>query len=77
MTLTETRQPKTSRPDLPLTPRQKQIVSLVGKAYSNQQIALELNMSVNTVKNQLLRIFDRLRINDRVTLALMVERGQI
>jgi DNA-binding CsgD family transcriptional regulator len=41
----------------------------------NQEIALKLNLSEHTVRNYLLRIFDKLGISSRVELVLYAFSG--
>jgi len=53
-----------------LTPREEQVVALVAEGYGNRQIAEELNLSENTIKKYLFRIFDKLGISNRVELVL-------
>ncbi len=53
-----------------LTPREEQVVALVAEGFGNRQIAEELNLSKNTIKKYLFRIFDKLGISNRVELVL-------
>lgn len=53
-----------------LTPREEQVVALVAEGLGNRPIALELNLSQNTVKKYLFRIFEKLGISTRVELVL-------
>ena len=53
-----------------LTPRERQIASLVAQGNRYKVIAKRLQISDQTVRNHLRNIFDKLRINDRVQLAL-------
>lgn len=43
-----------------LTPRQRQIIGLVGGGLSNQQIGEALGIRIQTVKNQLVSVYERL-----------------
>lgn len=45
---------------LSLTPRQRQIIRLVGGGLSNRQIAEALGIRIQTVKNQLACVYERL-----------------
>lgn len=53
-----------------LTPREEQVVALVAEGLGNRQIATELNLSENTVKKYLFRIFEKLGVSTRVELVL-------
>jgi DNA-binding NarL/FixJ family response regulator len=53
-----------------LTPREEQVVALVAEGLGNRQIAIELNLSQNTVKKYLFRIFEKLGVSTRVELVL-------
>ena len=49
-----------------LTPREREILALVGTGRSNAQIAAELFISENTVKTHVGRVFDKLGVHERV-----------
>jgi DNA-binding NarL/FixJ family response regulator len=54
-----------------LSNQEKKVVFLIVKSLKNSQIAQELNIKERTVKQHLSNIYEKLNINDRVTLALM------
>lgn len=56
-----------------LTEREFEVSLLVSEGKSNQEIASKLNLSVRTVKNHLSHIFEKLNINDRLSLALLLK----
>ena len=58
------------RDNVPLSFREKQVVSLVSQGYRNKEIAERMFISEQTVKNHLHNIFDKLGISDRLELAL-------
>lgn len=59
-----------------LTPRERQIVSLIVTGASNKGIARALGLNEQTIKNHLRKIFDKLQVANRVELALTaVEKG--
>ena len=49
-----------------LTPKQQEIAKLVAVGFSNQDIADELGLCKDSVKNTNRRIFDRLGVYNRV-----------
>jgi Response regulator containing a CheY-like receiver domain and an HTH DNA-binding domain len=53
-----------------LTPREVEILTLIGTGVSNQQIARSLGLSVKTVQNHVSRILDKLHAADRTSAAL-------
>ena len=55
-------------PDSRLTPtrREIQVLKLVANGLSNKEIALQLDIAENTVKNHLLNMFERLGFYNRV-----------
>jgi DNA-binding CsgD family transcriptional regulator len=59
-----------------LSAREKQIVDLVADGLGNREIAEKLNISEHTVKNYLLRIFDKVGVSNRVELVLYAMRGR-
>jgi DNA-binding NarL/FixJ family response regulator len=56
--------------DETLTPRESEIVHLVGKGLGNKEIARELGVSVTTVRTHLSRVYGKLEQGSRVELAL-------
>ena len=58
-----------------LTPRERDVVRLVAEGMRNQEIALKLSLSEHTVRNYLLRVFDKLGISSRVELVLYAFSG--
>ena len=52
-----------------LTPREIEIVTMVGKGLHNKQIAERLFISEGTIKVHLHRIFEKLNIDSRISLA--------
>lgn len=60
-----------------LTPREREIVNLVAKGDSNKIIARELNITDRTVKTHLSIIFQKLKVNDRLQLALLANKNWV
>ncbi len=62
----------------PLTPREMDILKLITKGYSNKEIARELGISRQTVKNHMSAILRKLAVNDRTQAAVLaLKRGWI
>jgi len=51
--------------DSPLSKREQEILLLIGKGHSNQQIADELFISLNTTKTHLKNIYQKLNVKRR------------
>jgi two-component system nitrate/nitrite response regulator NarL len=66
-----------SRGPLGLSPRELEVVALVGAGASNKEIADKLAISENTVKHRLTRIFEKTGVPSRVQLALFASRHDI
>ncbi len=58
-----------------LTPREREIVDLVASGDCNKIIASKLNIADRTVKAHLSVIFQKLKVNDRLQLALLANRS--
>jgi len=56
--------------EVPLTPREDQVVILVAEGIRNREIAQQLGVKENTVKKSLLRIYDKVGVSNRVELVL-------
>jgi DNA-binding NarL/FixJ family response regulator len=58
-----------------LSAREVQVIRLVAQGYSNQEIAGELFLSVETVRTYLRRMFGKLGVNDRTHLAVLAHQA--
>ena len=54
-----------------LTPREKDVLRLIGTGASNREIAEKLYLSEGTVKNHVTRLLGRLGVRDRTQAALL------
>jgi DNA-binding NarL/FixJ family response regulator len=54
-----------------LTPREREVLVLLGKGLKNGQIAEALCLTVQTVKNHVSRIYDKLDVDSRVEAAMV------
>ena len=58
----------------PLSPREMEVLLEMSKGYSNKEIALELSISRQTVKNHVTSIFRKLQVDDRTQAVLYAVR---
>ena len=58
---------------MPLTPRQKQVMVMIGQGLSNKGIALKLGITEATIKMHITEIFKRLGVQNRTEAALAVQ----
>jgi len=65
-------------PDVLLSPREMEVLILVGKGLTNYQIAEKLTITQGTVKNYLQRIIDKLHLGNRAeAMAYALRRGLV
>jgi len=57
-----------------LTAREREVCTLVARAYSNKEVARFLNVTERTVKAHLGAAFEKLQIRDRVQLTVLINR---
>jgi DNA-binding CsgD family transcriptional regulator len=57
-----------------LSPRERQVVSLVADGYQNAQIAARLGSSIHTVRRQLDSVYAKTGIGSRIELGVLVDR---
>jgi DNA-binding NarL/FixJ family response regulator len=57
-----------------LTPRERDILGLIGKGQSNRTIAQTLHLTEGTVKGHVSRVLDKLGVEDRTQAALVAVR---
>ncbi|MDJ1177585.1 response regulator transcription factor [Roseofilum sp. BLCC_M91] len=55
-----------------LTPREQEVLKLIGAGYSNREIAQTLYISERTVKNHVANILSRLNVRDRTQAAILI-----
>jgi DNA-binding NarL/FixJ family response regulator len=59
----------------PLSPREEEVLRLVGDGLTNRQIAEALFLSEHTVKNHIKSILEKVQVKNRVQLALFARDG--
>jgi DNA-binding NarL/FixJ family response regulator len=57
-----------------LSPRQREVFSLLAKGLSNKMIARELDVTEGTVKSHVATIFDVLNVHNRVSAVAEAQR---
>jgi two-component system, NarL family, response regulator LiaR len=57
-----------------LTPREREVLALIGRGFSNKRIALELGAAEKTVKNHVSHVLAKLGVADRTQAALYATR---
>ena len=62
---------------LGLTRRQQQLVPLLAQGLTNKEIATQLNLSEQTVKNHVHRMLQRVGAGDRLSVVEMVKANQV
>lgn len=57
-----------------LSPRELEVLSLVAQGYTNELVALRLNLSTRTVEAHMTHIFNKLNVSSRTEAALLAQR---
>jgi PAS domain S-box-containing protein len=73
--LTDASEEETSLPPPHLTPRQAEVLRLLERGLSTKQIAQELHLSTETVKNHVRLLLRALGVNSRLEAVAAVRRG--
>jgi NarL family two-component system response regulator LiaR len=68
-------QPAGEEPRDELTPREHEVLELIGQGLSNKRIALELGVSEKTVKTHVGHVLAKLGVTDRTQAALLAVRS--
>ena len=61
---------KSKKNEIKLSEREKEVLNLISKGYSNKEIAKELFLSEKTVKNHVSSIFKKINVTDRTKAAI-------
>jgi len=60
--------------EIQLTPREREILRLIARGWTNQEIAADLHVSRGNVKNQVSRLLAKLEVGDRTQAAAQAVR---
>lgn len=71
------RKPQTKLPHEELTPRELEVLRLIGIGKTNQEIADELFIGVKTVKTHVSNILAKLNVDDRIQIAIYAHRHHL
>lgn len=71
--------PKTAAPELTgeFTPREREIIRCVAQGLDNKEIAAELFLAEGTVRNQISRVLEKLKLKDRTQLAVFAVKNNL
>ena len=58
-----------TRDDVRMTPREREVVALIGEGRSNKEIALELAIAPHTVKSHVRNVMEKLALHTRLQIA--------
>ena len=69
--------PAGAGPGLDLTPRERDIMRLVAQGMDNREIAAELFLAEGTVRNNISRLLEKLKLKDRTQLAVFAVKNNL
>jgi len=77
MILFELSQPSQPDPLSELSDREKEILKLVAKGYTNREIGAQIHLSEKTIKHYMTNILQKLQVRSRVEAALLVQKREL
>ncbi len=77
MILFELSQPSQPDPLSELSDREKEILKLVAKGYTNREIGAQIHLSEKTIKHYMTNILQKLQVRSRVEAALIVQKREL
>jgi DNA-binding NarL/FixJ family response regulator len=77
MILFELSQPSQPDPLSELSDREKEILKLVAKGYTNREIGTQIHLSEKTIKHYMSNILQKLHVRSRVEAALLVQKREL
>jgi DNA-binding NarL/FixJ family response regulator len=61
--------------DVRMTPREREVIDLIGEGLSNKEIAKRLDIATHTVKSHVRNVMEKLALHTRLQIAAYVHRG--
>jgi len=77
MILFELSRPSQPDPFSELSDREKEILKLVAKGYTNREIGAQIHLSEKTIKHYMTNILQKLHVRSRVEAALLVQKREL
>ena len=77
MILFELSQPSQPDPLSELSDREKEILKLVAKGYTNREIGAQIHLSEKTIKHYMTNILQKLHVRSRVEAALLIQKREL
>lgn len=77
MILFELSQPSQPDPLSELSDKEKEILNLVAKGYTNREIGAQIHLSEKTIKHYMTNILQKLHVRSRVEAALLVQKREL
>ncbi len=62
--------------DIRMTPRELDVIAIIGEGLSNKEIALRLNIATHTVKSHVRNVMEKLALHSRLQIAAHVHKLQ-
>jgi two-component system nitrate/nitrite response regulator NarL len=76
-TLPDQSSPAADRQPFSLTPREREVLALVVAGYANKEIARACDVSEETIKHHLTRMFDKVGASNRLELAMLATESRL
>jgi DNA-binding NarL/FixJ family response regulator len=63
--------------DVRMTPREREVIELIGEGLSNKEIAQRLNIATHTVKSHVRNVMEKLALHTRLQIAAYTHRPEL
>jgi two-component system response regulator DevR len=71
------REPATVMEAVRMTPREREVIALIGEGMSNKEIAENLNIATHTVKSHVRNVMEKLALHTRLQIAAFAHRERV